>query len=373
MEITRRQFIAALPALAALAAMGAPLRGFASTGISGRSIVTGAGASVCLVDLASGHIKRIPVGFMPHSFVRAPQAGRLWAIERWDYATADGVQDAYAIAEIDTIEGRLVRQMKAPAASGFFGHAFFTADGATVFVSRVDFETGTGHLTGYDVATWKQVADHVLQAGAVHECCQLDDGSVLAVCSGIRPQPGLSHLEGKRVAKGALIRMELGTGRIIARKEVPHDTQVAGHCQPTPEGGVFVLARPRPNVHANGRIYFSSGGDEPLSAVDVSASKLGHGAGERLSIALDSAGGKAVVTNPGHDTLTVLDSRTGAFLNEVVAQAKAVAFDPSIKKFIATFPEMLLFDAEGNTTTKVADGFFNPQISPFDSPHNLLL
>src|ERR1043166_9452026 len=192
MRISRRRFLQTMPVLAGLAA-GFPLPAAQAGPAATRRLIVGSKSSACIIDLASGQLIRLPLGFMPHSFVRNPRwPDRVWAVERWDYQKPPGLKES--VAEIDLREGKVLRQFAAPAGSGFFGHGFFTPDGKVFFISCVEFEKGVGHLTGYDTEDFKPVADYQIQPGAVHQCTPLEDGTVLAACSGIRPLKGLSHL-----------------------------------------------------------------------------------------------------------------------------------------------------------------------------------
>lgn len=358
--------------MAGIIAAGRALPAFSST-VSGRRLVVGSGPSVNLIDLGAGSTIRTKVGFRPHSFMPAPQKGRIWAIERWDYAKAEGIAEAFSLAEIDTSDGRVIRQLKAPEGSGYFGHAIFPADGKTMFISRFDFEKGIGHLTGYDLDEWKVVADYEMQAGAIHECRLLPDGTVLAACSGVRPIKGKSHLDGKRVENGALIHFDIQKGKMLGKQTVQDNGQVVGHCHVTDDGHVFLLSRPRPGNPENGQIYFSPDLETPLKRIDQLMTH-GVGPGECLSMAIDNANHRAIVTNPGNDILILLDTATGTWLSRVENAARGIVFDPETNKFIATGNGITAL-TEDVTKLKEAESEIMAQFGqgPFDSPHSLLI
>ena len=373
MELSRRQFLAAFPLLASLAVAGTPFVSKALD-VTGRQLVSGVGASVCVLDLEKGTSVNVPIGFKPHSFIKHPtNPAHIWAIERWDYEKAEGITDAYSIAEIDLVAGKAVRQMKVPEGSGYFGHAFFTPDSKTMFVSRVDIDAGIGHITGYDLENWQVVADHTIRPGAVHECRLMPNGNVLAACSGVRPIKGKSHLEGKRVTDGALVQLELATGKILDEKIVQHDSQVVGHCQMTKDGGFLLLSRPRPNVPENGRIYFSAGGTEPLRVIHMLGEVPPKGMGECLSLAQDDTDGIGMVTNPGNEMVFFIDLKAGKMLKEVRCEAKGVVYDASSGRFITTDKHISMFDSAMNPLPPLPESYFKSCKGPFDSPHSMLI
>jgi hypothetical protein len=369
--VSRRHLLKSVPMLAGAAMLGFPLFPADAAAAPEQSLVAGEGASVSIVNLASGKRVNAPLGFMPHSFVQHPrERHKVWAIERWDYAKTN-VKEAFSVAEVDMRTGTTLRQFNVPEGSGFFGHGFFAPAGDVLFISRVDIDAGKGYLTGYDVGTFKSVANFEIQLGSVHECQLLEDGTLMAVCSGVRPLKGHSHLEGIRVEKGALFRMELKSGRILDKKIVEDDGQMAGHCGHMKTGASIVLSRPKPPVKQNGRIYFTSG-DGPLRAVDM-GEDISVQAGECLSVAVNDREHRAIVTNPENKTLLVIDTREGRLIEKLKCLASGVAYDPRSNRFIASGEKLSLISGRASRFEEWPEPKQALMEGPFTSPHCLLV
>ena len=210
--------------------------------------------------------------------------------------------------------------------------------------------------------------------GNVHECRLLPDGTVMAVCSGIRGIPGGGYLHGPRVGKGTLVHFDIQQGRILDKKQVGDDSQILGHSYRTKEGTTLVIGRPRPDTPQNGRIYFSPDGDAPFHALKGSTDLPGGVPGECLSLAVNEESHRAIVTNPENQTLFVIDTREGAFVKAIPCYAQGVAFDSQSGRFIASGNTLSLLDGKGERFENWSDPSFEKRLPErFTSAHSLLI
>ncbi|MEQ8896787.1 MAG: DUF1513 domain-containing protein [Roseovarius sp.] len=86
---------------------------------------------------------------------------------------------------IDCVSGRTVRRLETPDGFHFYGHGVFSADGAVLFTTENDFETGRGMIGIWD-ATGGYARLGAVPSGGVgpHELRLMPDGKTLVVANG---------------------------------------------------------------------------------------------------------------------------------------------------------------------------------------------
>lgn len=116
-----------------------------------------------------------------------------------------------------------MRQWHAGEELHFFGHACYSADGRTLFVTENDIGDDQGLVTVRDAGNFKLLAEYRSHGIGPHELLLLDDGVTLAVANGgilTRPETGRVKLNRGRI-ESSLVYLDSRDGRLLGHYPVP--------------------------------------------------------------------------------------------------------------------------------------------------------
>lgn len=345
---------------------------------SSQKLIVGMGWVAAFINFETAEISKTSLEFSPHSFVQHPiNPDRIWVVERRVYADkkyAPSAKRGASASEIDLKTGRVVQNIYLPEASEFFGHGFFTPDGKVFFASRVDMEQAKGYLTGYDTADCtKIVADYPITDGALHESRLMPDGTAMIACFGVKPIAGEHPFSGPRLRKGALVQIDMKSGKPIHEWDVDDDTQMVGHFRVTRDGNIIVLSRPREGVTSSGKVFFGNMGGKKLEEIRFSDMVPAGKSGECLSIALNADETVAMVTNPENNRILMIDAKKGVYLGAAPIMAKGIVYDEKAHGFIGSGEKLCLLDDNGQIVKDSDSSQIGKLAGPFSSPHCLLI
>jgi len=306
MVLSRRELMTSGVALAF--GLG-PLRALAAATVTagGGRLIAGAPGFVYSIDLKTLAAQTIKTeGVVPHSFLAHPRkADHLIVVEK-SGATA---------VEIDLRAARESARIACPSGHLFYGHGCFDGAGDVLLISRFDTASGLGHLVGYDARDYRQVVDHQVVPGGLHDVQLLTDRKTLAVTSsGVRvlraAPPGA--IVGPILEKSALVYVEAASGKVLGKEPLPVTGQVIGHFAVAADGTVVAITIPlvgnllNDTVDGRGEIYIARKGGR-FARVELPAAIADRIHGEMLSVAIDEQQKLACVTNPTTSTVLFLD------------------------------------------------------------------
>jgi hypothetical protein len=385
MFLTRRQFLNGLTA-AALAGpwlLPPPLLASSFSDKPGY-LVTNAGTKACLIDLMSNNVIAVQLDFKAHSFVQHPRRpARFLAIEKW----------GPNCAEVDFFERRVTRTVKCPDGFWFYGHGVSYEEGNAFFITRVDMKTGLGHLVAYDRETYVPGIDYQVAPGGLHECHMLPDQTLLVTSYGVRSygDSDKSPEYGKRVAKTALLHVDMRNGKLLDPLIVEDENQILGHFGLGPEGTIVALSAQKPESPAqHGRVYYSAGIHDPLRPMEWPQEENAGLKGELLSAAFTPDGNAVAVTSPADGAVLLFDAKKGSFVavqkiqtsgivqtpgvipTPDIVQASGIVYEQALQAFLANDGTRLFrIDADFSRVkpihTSLADTI------PLDSVHSVLV
>lgn len=261
------------------------------------------------IDLDTGAVKVTETGFLPHGVTFRPGGADLVAFEKKGPGAA-------------WIRGRDVTPIAATAGRHFYGHGAWKADGTALFSVESDIGGGPGALVVRDPTDLRPIGELATHGLSPHDC-QLVGDDVLAVTN------GGGTAEGPR---GNLAFVEIGSGRLLDRHDVPDDRFNAGHLWLGPEGRMIVVSAPRDGLPTpamqRGAVSFGRRGTA-LTVAEPAKAVRRRMIGESLSVVV--ANGRAFVTNPEGDVVTVWeDGNLVATLDIPKPRGLAVSRDGSI-------------------------------------------
>ena len=141
-------------------------------------------------------------------------------------------------AKVDLRTGRLLRQWDAGEDRHFFGHACYSSDGRTLFVTENDVESGQGLVTVRDAGDFRLLAEYRTHGVDPHELLLMPDGVTLAVANGgVRtlPETGRVKLNRGRI-ESSLAYLDSRDGRLLGLFPVPSTRLSLRHLALAPDG-----------------------------------------------------------------------------------------------------------------------------------------
>lgn len=330
--ISRRQFLKLAAAVSGSLAMPLPL--MAAT-VSQRFLLTGAKHNVVKIDLNSWEVlKAIDIGFQPHSYLRRKDnPDRFWVIQRY----ADkGVTDPFKAVEIDVKQGVVTQVIESPKHSEFRGHGFIAPESGVLYICRFDASTNLGMLTGYNPDTGKQVEDHAICKGFLHECQYGGDNSVIFADAGGRIE---TDADGKetfvRHEHSSITRYNLKSGKITSYAPSVDEDQMIDHFIFLRDGRLVALSRPALLTSGlPGKIFIGKEG-EKLVPLEFSEAVPPGNSGEMLNMAVDNNSNVLAVTNPDNYVVIKVDLESTKMVSQLRSPlAHGVVFDEQTGKFV---------------------------------------
>jgi hypothetical protein len=144
------------------------------------------------------------------------------------------------VARIGLDTGHLLQQWHSDEDRHFYGHACYSADGGTLFLTENDVATGEGLVTVRDAVDLKVLAEYATHGIGPHELMMLADGKTLVVANGgilTLPETGRVKLNRGRIAS-SLVYLDSETGRLLGKYMVPSKDLSLRHLAVCGEGRV---------------------------------------------------------------------------------------------------------------------------------------
>ncbi len=203
--------------------------------------------------------------------------------------------------KLDLATGRVLRQWQAEEDRHFFGHACYSTDGSTLFVTENDIESGQGLVTVRDADDFGVLAEYRTHGIGPHELLLMPDGVTLAVANGgiqTFPETGRVKLNRGRI-ETSLAYLDSRDGRLLGRYPLPTTQHSLRHLAVAPDGKLaaalqFEGDRSQPGMplfvfhHGEAALRFA---EAPQAAWD----RMRHYA---ASVAYDPAVGRFAITCP---------------------------------------------------------------------------
>lgn len=265
---------------------------------------------------------------LPHSALKRPANAEVLALDQ------NGGQAARV-----GLDGSWLGLTTLPAGEYFYGHGAYTADGKTVFTSEIGKrEDGPGRISVRDAETLQKLGEFPSHGRAPHDVLLAPDGRSLWVAN-----HGLFPGDTPRPLDSCVCRVELASGKLLERVELPHSNTFASHLALNANGDLVVSSRdylkkqdkesrrirsllddpltredgvrllPKASYYRHSPVYFYSpgAGKARPSADFLLASDLRH----NLSTAFDTGGGLAIVAHIEANLATVWDFASGVCLH----------------------------------------------------------
>ncbi len=266
---------------------------------------------------------------------------------------------------MDLREKKLVQTQTLSADEVPAGHGFFTAEADVLFIPRMDIKTGASYLTGYDPSDWRRkVADYPLGPGFIHDAQLLRDGTAMIASSGLTRYDAQS-----RVKRDELFQIDLRSGKPVRRWVFDDEKQWMSHFAMLKDGTFLAVSDGMPG-NAPGKAWRGHSDQETPREILFDGAVPPGRPGELLSLAVNEARNKAVVTNPMNARLLVVDVEHPSFVRQIPYQGYGAVFDKKLGCFIASGENLRLLDGEGNTMTGKEAARF-AKLGSFDSSHSL--
>ncbi len=241
------------------------------------------------VNLDTGEVRRIPVGFLGHGFTQDPNRKARAAV--FEKKGPGG-----CLVDLDTLE--VLAPIAASPGCAFYGHGLFSKDGAKVFVVEASLDSLSGRITVRDGASL-EVLDEVPTYGlAPHDCVLVDDGRTLVVTNG---GGTLGSADAPSVAF-----VDLESGALRDKLVIDNPRINAGHLFIASDGALAVVSAPRaglPEESSQGGVSLRPAGGA-LASVAEPADVTQRMLGESLSVCIHEPSDIALVTNPRGNLVT---------------------------------------------------------------------
>lgn len=138
--------------------------------------------------------------------------------------------------DLDT--GLVLRQWQAEENRHFFGHACYSADGHTLFLTENDIEAGQGVVTVRDADDFRVLAEYRTHGIGPHELLLMPDGHTLAVANGgiqTLPETGRVKLNRNRI-ESSLVYLDSRSGHLLGHYPLPTAQSSLRHLAVAPDG-----------------------------------------------------------------------------------------------------------------------------------------
>lgn len=140
--------------------------------------------------------------------------------------------------KFDLTDGRVLKQWLAAEDRHFYGHAVYSADGRTLFVTENDTDTGQGLVTVRNADNFHVLAEYRTQGIGPHELLLMPDGITLAVANGgiqTLPETGRVKLNRGRI-DSSLVYLDSRDGKLLGKYPVPSTQLSLRHLAVAPDG-----------------------------------------------------------------------------------------------------------------------------------------
>ncbi|MEH6718000.1 MAG: DUF1513 domain-containing protein [Aurantimonas endophytica] len=216
--------------------------------------------------------------------------------------------------------GRTLQTLTSPEGRHFFGHGFFSPDGALLYATENDYDGARGMIGVYDVAAgYRRIGEFPSHGMDTHEALLMPDGETIAVANGgieTHPDYGRQMLNIPTM-EPSIAFIDRRTGELIDKQLLPQ--------------GLHKLSLHHIAVDARQRVWFGGqyqgpAGDAPPLVGFAEAGKaltlskmppsdlagLGNYIG---SVATSRDGARVAVSSPVGNTTLILQAATGDILS----------------------------------------------------------
>ena len=216
----------------------------------------------------------------------------------------------------DPKTGETTRTLTSPEGRHFFGHGFFSPDGALMYATENEYDAARGLIGVYDVAAgYARIGEFDTHGMDTHEALLMPDGETIVVANGgieTHPDYGRQKLN-LPTMQPSLVFIDRRSGDLISKHELRHDLH---------QLSIRHLA-----IDAERRVWFgcqyegpSSDAPQLLGVVapgkDLALTELPRGELAALSnyvgsVATSRDGKRVAISSPVGNTMLVLDAATG--------------------------------------------------------------
>ncbi len=209
--------------------------------------------------------------------------------------------------EVDLGKAARLRSLAPREGHAFYGHAAFSRDGASLFVVESDLANGHGSISVLDAQTLAPLGVLETHGLRPHDIVLARNGKQAFITNG-----GGDYPDGPA---GCVTLVELASGKLVEKREIPEARFNAGHVGVSAAGDLVVVSAPRDGLaktELGGLSLGAPGG--ALSTMRSPAPLMQSLRGETLSIAIDDARRRAVVTTPDGNLLTAWNLASQQFI-----------------------------------------------------------
>lgn len=232
-------------------------------------------------------------------------------------------------AKVNLKTGRVLQQWEAGEDRHFFGHAVYSADGRTLFVTENDIESGQGLVTVRDAGDFRMLAEYRSHGIGPHELLLMPDGVTLAVANGgiqTLPETGRVKLNRGRI-ETSLVYLDSRDGKLLGRYPVASTQLSLRHLALAANGRLaaalqFEGDRTRPGVP----LMMFHQGESALQFADAPQAEWDKMKHYAASVSYDPASDRFALTCPLGNVLACWTS-TGEYAGRIdIPKVSGVAF-----------------------------------------------
>lgn len=199
----------------------------------------------------------------------------------------------------------------------FSGHGIFSRDGALLYATENDAETGDGLLGVYETSTWRRTGELATHGIDPHEVILLADGRTLAVANGGIEMSGREKLNiaGMRPSLAFIDSM---TGDLKAQHRLPDDLNQLSirHIAADGHGRVWFGGQWEGVITASPELVGRASIDQPLTLIE-SPAPLGTALkGYIGSVAVSGDGNLVAAAAPRAGRTLFINTQTGRIVSE---------------------------------------------------------
>jgi uncharacterized protein len=271
---------------------------------AGRFVDTRTGAMsfvLCLFDLDRGDSRTVDMTFFGHGLALHP-------LEPWRAVMFE--KKGLGACEMDLRAGRVLRPLTTPKGRAFYGHGAYSRDGALLYATENELDTGDGLVSVRDASSLRELGRFPTYGKSPHDCRLIDEGQTLAITNG-----------GGTIEEGALPSVtfvDVRSEKLEERLTFETPRINAGHLALSRGRDLVTISAPRdglPKTALGGvTIRLGSG---PFSTMSEPAAVIDRMVGESLSLCIDESTGVVGVTNPDGNVVTFWDLRERRFVKKL--------------------------------------------------------
>ncbi|UIJ72787.1 DUF1513 domain-containing protein [Aurantimonas sp. HBX-1] len=267
--------------------------------------------------------------------------------------------------------GRTLKTLTSPEGRHFFGHGFFSPDGALLYATENDYDGARGMIGVYDVAAgYRRIGEFASHGMDTHEALLMPDGETIVVANGgieTHPDYGRQMLNIPTM-EPSIAFIDRRTGELLDKQLLPqalhklslHHIAIDAR-QRVWFGGQYQGAA----TDAPPLVGFAEAG-RPLSLTELAPTDLA-GLGNYIgSVATSRDGARVAVSSPVGNTMLVLEAGTGNILSRH-AISDGCGLAPDGSGFLATSGDGLIMRLEEDDQPTSADLEWDNHILALDA------